>query len=112
MGSSIFEQPKQGNLEKQITYGQHVTKVCVHLFYGKNEDQFGIFWAFLVQFGLQIMHEDGQCKIQICRVFRSKSSNLEGWKAWDTLWSISQKVQMLVKKYIDKICFFACVYEW
>ncbi len=33
---------------KQITYWQHLPKVCVHLFHSLNEDQFITFWVFIV----------------------------------------------------------------
>ncbi len=43
----------------QSTCRQGQPKVRVQQFHGLDEDQFGIFWAVLVQFGLGIMCSEG-----------------------------------------------------
>ncbi len=35
--------------------------ICIHLFSGQDNDQFGIFWAFLVQSWLGIDTVQGKC---------------------------------------------------
>ncbi len=71
-----FERPKQG-LPKQITSGSE-GRNCVHLFHIEETDIFGVFWAFLVQFGLRIMHQEGKYEFWILGLFRSKITNWEG----------------------------------
>ncbi len=91
---------------KQITFRQHQPKVCVHLFHGQDWDQFQVFGAFLVQFGLRIMHQEGKCIVWIFGFFRSKSSNLEVQKIWDMLGQIGpylKSINIWWKKYIDSI---------
>ncbi len=48
---------------KALTGSAFQKYVCTQQFDGQDEDQFGIFWALLVHFGLGIMCEKGICKI-------------------------------------------------
>ncbi len=54
-GKSEQNQSKQN----QVTYRQGLPKVCVQQFHSQDEDQFWIFWALSVQFGLGIMCQEG-----------------------------------------------------
>ncbi len=102
---------------KQITFRQGQPKVRVHLFHGQDKDQFMVFWAFLVQFGLREMCQERKCKVWIFGVFWSKSFDLDGWKIWDMLGQISLYLRKYTniwwKKYIDEIMYnIVHVFEW
>ncbi len=67
----------------------------------------GSFGLFLVQFGLRIMCEDKNGKVQNFRFFRSKSSKLEEQKIQDMLctnWSVFQKVQIFTERSLWMKC--------
>ncbi len=89
----------------QSTYRQHLPKVCVQQFDSQDEDQFGIFWALLVNFGLGIMHEEGICQIWILGFLRSKRSNLEVWKKW----GVNVKMSLYLRRHK---CLVKEVYWW
>ncbi len=93
-GKSEWNRSKQN----QITYRQPSPKVCVQQFHGQDEDQFRIFWAFLVQFGLGIMLKEGICEVWIFRSMRSNISNLEVWKIWGMyVWEWNQTWQEMFR---------------
>ncbi len=52
---------KQGELN-ELPEGS-VYQVCVYQFHSEDEDEFQIFWAFLVPFGLGTMCKEGKCEI-------------------------------------------------
>ena len=102
----------------QTTYRQHLPKVCVQQFHGQNEDQFLIFWALLVQFGLGILCKEGICQIWIFGFLRSKRSNLEVQKKWGV--NVEMSLYLRRHKYLVKevywwnvvCCMGCCIYEW
>ncbi len=79
----------------QITYRQGLPKVCVQQFHGQDEDQFEVFWALLVYFGLGIVCQEGLGELYILGFFQSKSSNLEVQK----IWGIDVKMALYLRKY-------------
>ncbi len=61
MGCTIWELLEKAS---QISASQIKSPTGrVFQFHSQDEDQFGIFWAILVQFGLGIMLKEGICEV-------------------------------------------------
>ncbi len=87
-------------------------KRCVHLFHGQDEDQFWIFWALLVHFGLGMMWQEGFWEIQILEFFWSKSSKQRKYQVWMLKWVyISESTNIWWNKYIDEMCYVVWGFE-
>ncbi len=91
----------------QSTYRQHLPKVCVQQFDGQDEDQFGIFWALLVHFGLGIMYEEGVCQslnFWVPEVKKFKFGSVEKMGCGCRNVAVSQKVQIFDERNILMKC--------
>ncbi len=103
----FWESNQNQSNQNQSTYRQGSWKVCVQQFHGQNEDWFRIFWALLVQFGLEIMCKEGFWEVLFFGFVGSNSSNLEGPKIYFVdaeMGSYLRKYKSLVKVFKMVIC--------
>ncbi len=109
-GLSWKSDPNQSN-PNQSTYRQGQWKMCVHLFYGQDEDQVLVFKTLLVQFGLGIVPQEGFWDLWILGFFWSKSSNLEvqgKYGVWMWNGCISEKVLKFGERSMSMKCSLLC----
>ena len=90
--------------EIKAPVGSIYKKVCVHQFQSQDEDQIMIFWAFLVEFRLKIMLEEGIYEVWIFGLFRSKSSNWKHLRHTCTNCSVSQKIELFGERSFSMKC--------